>query len=480
MDEATRNESRVCAIHTIHHESIRAVVREIISGHCRSTIPYEVREDGTFCLNKKHMFTRKLLENWILDIRGSEGTFRDAFFSWVAMSSTTTAEFHIIESAPSVNRQTGNEAFCRFLMLLRFPNSSDFTELFACNESTNRDLPGKGRMNAVVMYGTALGILGKLLSFEWKSSIFPAVSRIPRHQYIMRTPKNHAFVDGICLSARKNVMESKFNPALHRKFNSIKVGLYKTFFQEDLSSGQEEYYVSKFLRCCYTVSTMTESGNIGADDDEYEEHNNQKRLYFLSHNFDDIELRRSITNFGRCFLSGSIAGAAVRNKNSSKHASILQSHLLKLAGCGSMTDNSVWSECTSQLLFAAKEFRESIHSAALISNSIAESAIVARSKNLRGLVGEVALILKSAVSVRNKFVEAYDKEKFDGAAQYEHDHRHGSNNMEGVLEDFLLEAQRTGELFPGRPEVRPRVDFGSTSKDENTRSCHKHYVASNS
>ena len=432
------NKSRVCVIHALHHGSIRAVVRDIIGGHCCSIIPYERREGGIFFLNKKHMFTRELLGNWLLYICGNGGTFRDAFSSWVAKSSTTTAEFHTIESAPSVNRQTGNEALCRFLMLLRFPNSCDFTELFTCNECTNRDLPGKERMDTVVMDGTALGILGKLPPFERNSSIVPAVSRIPRHKYIMRTPKNRAFVDGIFLSARKNVMESKFNPALHRKFNSIKVGLYKTFFQEDLSSGQEEYYVSKFLRCCYTVSTMTESGNIGADDDEYEEHNNQKRLYFLSHNFDDIELRRSITNFGRCFLSGSIAGAAVRNKNSSKHASILQSHLLKLAGCGSMTDNSVWSECGSQLLFAAKEFRESIHSAVQISNSIAESVLVPRSENLRGLARVVALILKSAVSVRNKFFDAYDKEKFDGAAQYEHDHRHGSNNMDGVLEDFQL------------------------------------------
>ena len=155
MDETMGNKSRVCVIHTLHRGSIRAVVRDIICGHFRSIIPYEEREDGIFCLNKKHMFTTGFLNNWILDIYGGGGTFRDAFFSWVAKSSTSTAEFHIIESVPSVNRQTGNEAFCRFLMLLRFPNS-DFTELFTCNECTNRDLPGKERIDAVVMDGTAL------------------------------------------------------------------------------------------------------------------------------------------------------------------------------------------------------------------------------------------------------------------------------------------------------------------------------------
>ncbi len=84
------------------------------------------------------------------------------FFSWAARCSSKTAEFHCIGTAPSLNRQTANDAFCKFLMLLRFPNNNDLIDLFNCEACTSKEGPDIRRMEAVVMDGTALGILGKL------------------------------------------------------------------------------------------------------------------------------------------------------------------------------------------------------------------------------------------------------------------------------------------------------------------------------
>ena len=42
------------------------------------------------------------------------------------------------------------------------------------------------------------------------------------------------------------------------------------------------------------------------------------------------------------------------------------------------------------------------------------------------------------------------------------------------------EARKTGELFPGRSQIRPNIDFGSYSASENPRSCRKNFFSSRS
>ena len=45
---------------------------------------------------------------------------------------------------------------------------------------------------------------------------------------------------------------------------------------------------------------------------------------------------------------------------------------------------------------------------------------------------------------------------------------------------WLNEAQKVGELFPGRPRVRLGTDFGRVARKENGRSCRKMYTKSDS
>ncbi len=82
------------------------------------------------------------------------------------------------------------------------------------------------------------------------------------------------------------------------------------------------------------------------------------------------------------------------------------------------------------------------------------------------------------MEVKKKFRTSYENQRCLSAAEYEQKNRNGLANVSTPLDDLLLEAQRTGEIFPGRPEVRPSIDFSSTSKDENLRSSQKPYAAS--
>ena len=45
--------------------------------------------------------------------------------------------------------------------------------------------------------------------------------------------------------------------------------------------------------------------------------------------------------------------------------------------------------------------------------------------------------------------------------------------------NWISEAQRTEEIFPGRPQIGPSFDFGTSSKRENSRTCRKNYTIRN-
>ena len=98
----------------------------------------------------------------------------------------------------------------------------------------------------MVMDGTALGILRKLSIFQRVSTVVPDVSRILKHQYIMKNPKYRAFVDGILISARHNIEHGDFTPETTSKLKSIREGLYKKFFHTDSADSDEAHLVSRF------------------------------------------------------------------------------------------------------------------------------------------------------------------------------------------------------------------------------------------
>ncbi len=57
-------------------------------------------------------------------------------------------------------------------------------------------------------------------------------------------------------------------------------------------------------------------------------------------------------------------------------------------------------------------------------------------------------------------------------------HQASTEIADDLDEIWPSEAQQTGEIFSGTPAVRPRLDFGSSSKRENARTCRKNYTKS--
>lgn len=66
-------------------------------------------------------------------------------------------------------------------------------------------------MDAVVMDGTALGILGDLPKFHRVKALVPYVPRIPDRQFMMRTLISRALVDSIMQAAKKCEADGSFD-----------------------------------------------------------------------------------------------------------------------------------------------------------------------------------------------------------------------------------------------------------------------------
>ena len=259
--------SRAVVLHTLHHGSFELAVVDFVCKYFRSFMPYEGRNDGLFCFNKKHVLTIELLDTWLLDLCGTGVTFRDVFFSWESRSSSKTAGFH------TINRQTANEALCNFLMLLRLPSRSDFNDLFSCVSCKVIDTSGDERVEGVVMGGTAMGILRALPQFERVSLTISPIPHISKKQYLMRAPRNRAFVDGILISARQNLADSEFIPIISAKQKTSRNALYNKFFYTALMEGDEEYAVSRFLKLCFSTRNSREVTVESSDveDEQYDE-----------------------------------------------------------------------------------------------------------------------------------------------------------------------------------------------------------------
>ena len=105
---------------------------------------------------------------------------------------------------------------------------------------------------------------------------------------------------------------------------------------------------------------------------------------------------------------------------------------------------------------------------------------------LRDLALITAALLEQSIVERERFMEFFKLERSFQSLLYEEHHKVGKGmsilDQSGLSQpekkSWVEEAQTSGEIFTGRPVVRPRIDFGTTSKDENSKQCTKVYKAS--
>ena len=100
--------------------------------------------------------------------------------------------------------------------------------------------------------------------------------------------------------------------------------------------------------------------------------------------------------------------------------------------------------------------------------------------HLRNIVIIPSDTIGKAISVRKRYLELFEANQRDDIRMYNLLHKEATGLSDTRDTNWLTESQRTGEFFPGRPQIRPSMNFGQASPKENNRSCRKNYVKSES
>ena len=290
---------RIVSLHTLHHGAISFWVTDFNCRYCGKLIPYDGLEDGVFCVNGKQVFTREVLDKWVWDICGSGGTFRDAYSSWSSKATAFSACFQIIGATLYVNRLLCNEVFSLFLKSLKFPRNENLFELFSCSTCETRDSDGKRVLKGVVMDGTALGILGTLPNFSRHTKVVMPLKGVPNEQYIIRDAKLRGFAESILVSAKysgeKDMVLVRLKLSLRRKQDS----LFRKLFSLESSDVEENNLARRYL-ITFLVAKEIQSQTDSLEDNSDEDSDGSG--WQISHTLAEIDVRRTLLEFGRCFL----------------------------------------------------------------------------------------------------------------------------------------------------------------------------------
>ena len=469
---------RSTVLHTLHHGSIPFRVIDIVCMDCGITIPYDGVSHGVFRVNQNHLFARELLDMWLWDICGTGGTFRHAYSSWSSKSYAATASLHRIGTDNFASRQLSNEAFTCFLKTLTFSKEENLFELFSCTDCEKRDSDGNYYLDGIVMDGTALGILGTLPNFVRHSEVVHSVPRIPDRQYLIRDPKIRSFIDKVLVAARSSNEDGIFSVSLKLALWRKRESLIERLFSFSAGENDEAYLAACVFSTCLRIGnsgSQFEVDNANSDD-ELNENPGKIVVTFILR---DIDVRRTLVEFGRCFLSGSIAGGSLRKTQSINVAADLSKEFTSFAECVHEVGN-VCQDCRTKLLSAGYSSEELLPAGGRLAVAISTAGSGNESLILRCLARFVSLVLLKCIEIRKRYYNLFEQNQTEGARIYNETHRFGIGLPESEHLSWLKEAQTTGEFFPGREQVRPGVYFGNSSRKENARSCKKNYSKSDS
>lgn len=192
--------------------------------------------------------------------------------------------------------------------------------------------------------------------------------------------------------------------------------------------------------------------------------------------FRPVSLRLAACDVGRCFCSGSLPAGVLREPLSLPAAENLAVSLRTFGYC-THSDN-VCPECVDVLLETAVAERDTIPCLAKFCRALCEASTSEPGENWRSIAFHTANLISQSLLARALYFQAFEIERPYQSLVYEHEHKGGNSIGVPVLGNWLEEAKRCGEIFPGRPVVRPRLDFGPTKKEENSRGCSKKYPCS--
>ena len=222
---------------------------------------------------------------------------------------------------------------------------------------------------------------------------------------------------------------------------------------------------------------QSELGIEYGDDNSDEEFDSPELI--LTHRPTDFDVRRRLIEFRRYFLSGSIPGGVLRTTEATTQARKISAELSNFATClhnGARFCNG----CRKNLFIAGKEAQMNLSAACRVACAIASSQTESHSSFVRKMSLVVSEVISKAVNVRERYLNLFNANQEDNMSMYNSLHVNGNALGDVGDDDWLSEAQRTGEFFPGITQIRPVTTFGDSSKKENSRSCRKNHVKSDS
>ena len=127
--------------------------------------------------------------------------------------------------------------------------------------------------DAVVMDGTALGILGKLPTFKRHRKVVSAMHRISDKQFLMRNPRLCGFLHAIYRSTKRTSMDNTFNVSVKESLWRKRHEIASLLLDSALTETHEACLVAKFVKYIFQIYLTEKPCNSQENDCFYEEEN---------------------------------------------------------------------------------------------------------------------------------------------------------------------------------------------------------------
>ncbi len=199
-----------------------------------------------------------------------------------------------------------------------------------------------------------------------------------------------------------------------------------------------------------THSSESEGEDQSDCDQKRLQSSKQSNLCFLiKHRVLERDTRRCLIEFGRFFISGSIAGLSLRNESAGPTAEKLSAAFLQFSVCIHSFDVAC-VDFAIELKRIAKLTEEEIASASRLAQSPSESTIMDSSPPNRELVKVSHHILNVAVPVRVEYSsQVYHERLANGINDYKTSHTAATKEFGNeTTNDWFAIASKTGEFFP--------------------------------
>ena len=482
---------RPAVLHTLINGSLYISVVDLICPSCGTDVKFDGRDCAMFAATKKIIYHRELLDYWLYQVSMVGGTFREAYELSKQVSRSTSAEYFRLGNPLSSNRRTASSAFSSFLSTIAMPPEDVLSKVFSCSKCEKVRNDGSKEMRAVVMDGTATGILGELPPYDRPSFLVAAATDTTKIQFLFPASKARSFFNEFFRAASSSCHEERFEMKTVDQRTSYQVRriLYPVSIAEDSA---ESSALLRIMEIAYNPIAL-QNIIIG-----YEKRRSGREagVVIVEHSSLPSSLRRNLAEFLRTFTTGSLPVSVLKTSSAMDAADKMATAMDIFRQCehiGRISELQVCECCTYSLATVASEVEIELPTTAMFVSSLCEARLSSRVANYREIAEIVSILLRSSITVRKAFSQRFYSKQTIAAQQY-------SNLFESPAEGFIKEygigentdrekrdesgllavsassAARTGELYPGRPLVRPRVRFNNGGcRDGWSDECTKSY-----